>query len=684
MNKEQVEILVKLKDEMSKTLKNIDSNAKRSMQSVRESTMNAAKAYAWLAAKVFVVIQALRGLGRFISSSIADYNAEADAINKLNAAMQAHGVYTERGSKKLQRFASEVQRLTTIGDDAVINLSAQIAAITGLGEDALPTAAKAAIQLSKAYGVDLNAAGTLLAKTLISDVNALARYGVQVDMTQDAQGRLNQLLANSTAGWVIAEQETKTFSGAMAQLKNSWGDFKEVVGGWIAESPMVQDALKNIRTSVDELNAVVTGEGDKGNLGKAIEVVKEAWAQALPGLLSVWETLKAEFLDIFGETIDWFKENWPLILATIKVVGAAISEWWSAWGPTLTNIFQLTWNTVKVIVKVALDTILGIVKVAMQLITGDWRGAWNTILETSKSIWNSIKQFISDQLNVIKNIVKNALDWIHGKWLWLKDKLVGHSVVPDMVDAIVFEFDRMGVSIKALSEKNLAGVLDVHRKFAAELYDILTSVPTAEELLIDEALMGGPPPLRSPMSPPSGRFAMIGRVAGLINSARIRGPRRLVGAAPADSAGGPGAPSFGSNFMRSITEQIRDPQFGSALGGALTGGGSGLIDLLGGVGGGAVSSAVSGIASLGAFAGPLGALAGSLFTGLFSGLRKLFGSGRKPQEQPKPVDVRVVNSGDIAMALLNAVKGRLLGAAAPGNASLAAQLHGQAARVGAM
>lgn len=566
-----------------------------------------------------VVMAALRGVARFMGSAIEAAQEQERVTAELNAALETHGNFSAEASKKIQDYAAEIQRATVYGDEALVSVAALGAGLTGLGADVMPDFMKATVQVSKLLKMDLNAAAKLVSKTLTTDTNAFKRYGIEVDMTGDAVAKLDSLLSASAAGWAMAEAEAGTYEGRMKQLKNQWGDFKELVGAWVTQSPLVQSALASASKMIDALSRSLQGQNPE-------------WEEAQ----AVMAAAAASVAEFFAPAVKWFVENWPLIQEAFRTVMDGIKAFWDRWGGVFTGAWRMQWESIKTIVSTVFTLIGGIIKAALQVITGDWSGAWETIKttfgsvgetlknhavnwtaalrdtisaflsgawETWRDTWDKIANYIQEKLEVAWRRVTGVVDKIKSKFDWLKDVLVGHSVVPDMVDAIDREFERME---RAMTNRTARGVAGVHREMK-----------------------------------------------------KLERTRAVKSAPSVTAGGGPSA------VTRGLREAFGTADFGAQIAQALMGGGD-LGGVIGGAVGGGITSqllqATGGFFAKSWLAGPAAGLIGSLAGGLIDKL----GGSRKPREQMQSIKVEVVNWSDIASALLNVTKSAMIRAGAGG------------------
>ena len=150
-----------------------------------------------------------------------------------------------RTSNALLKHASALQQVTTFGDESIIAVQASIAAFVK-NEEQIKAATEATLDISVAMGMDLKAAGDLVAKTLGSSMNAMSRYGIQVEGAVGSTERLESLTNNVAKLFGgQAKAQTETMAGAMTQAENATGDLAEAIGEKL--SPVVISTSKKIK-----------------------------------------------------------------------------------------------------------------------------------------------------------------------------------------------------------------------------------------------------------------------------------------------------------------------------------------------------------------------------------------------------------------------------------------------------
>ena len=183
----------------------------------------------------------------FAGKAVIDAATQQEkAINALNQSLIRTGDYSEEASQDLQDFASELQSVTTIGDEATLELLALAKSFGVTNEEAKKMVTTAA-DASVALGVDARTALEQLGGTLSGVSGRLAKFVPEVkELSQEAlkSGEAIDIFAERFAG--AASGELQTFDGALTQTKNIFGDLLEEVGFFITQSPAVISAVKGI------------------------------------------------------------------------------------------------------------------------------------------------------------------------------------------------------------------------------------------------------------------------------------------------------------------------------------------------------------------------------------------------------------------------------------------------------
>ena len=225
MAEERVSVTLRARDLASRVLTGIRGR----MQRLRQS--------------VFSLKGAMVGLGtafaagRIGQSLINAFTKQQDAVVGLGSALEQTGKSGSAALEQLTRNASNLQRVTRQGDEAILAATESLTLLApALNTSELERGQQAIVGLGEGlFKGDINAAAQMLGKTIGGTTNALSRYGIEVDMSGSATDRLNQILEQSARYFEVAKDKTKTVGGSIQQLSNAFGDLKETLGGILAD-----------------------------------------------------------------------------------------------------------------------------------------------------------------------------------------------------------------------------------------------------------------------------------------------------------------------------------------------------------------------------------------------------------------------------------------------------------------
>ncbi len=195
---------------------------------------------------------------RAVDDLVSAYGEQENAMAILNAALISTGHIADVNQHALYRLASSLQNVTTYGDEVIISAMALLQQLGNLNEQGLKKVTPALLDFATAQKVDLQAAASLVGKTLGSTTNALSRYGIELDATADPAEKLTMIVQalNEKFGGT-AEAVGATTLGALKQYSNALGDLKEQGGkflAWVLE-PASRQATEIFTTINDSISA---------------------------------------------------------------------------------------------------------------------------------------------------------------------------------------------------------------------------------------------------------------------------------------------------------------------------------------------------------------------------------------------------------------------------------------------
>ncbi len=225
---------------------------------------------------------------------------------------------------------------------------------------------------------------------------------------------LKQFTEDALKGFL--DLQTIQGNGSKNSQAGGQGHTKDVDAAMVAPPSKTQEAFKAFRDLVQSISDIFV---------KSLKPAMEAVRGAMENMgLAVGKNVKS--MDVFK--------------ATVKVLGAILGTVIAV----MVGLASFVINLIAGIIRAATSLVGGIIKIFQgffHLLQGLWRGNWEEIKQGAREIWDGIYMavvgFIWDLIMAVVNAVVGFVKVILGWFEWLYDKLVGHSVVPDMVNAII-------------------------------------------------------------------------------------------------------------------------------------------------------------------------------------------------------------------------------------------------------
>lgn len=201
----------------------------KGMRNARRSVGGFRKSIVGTIGKLAVLGAAFTAMAAIFKKGVRLAAEQEKAEKKLAAALRLTGDSSARSLERMKDFASGIQRVTTLGDEAVLELAALGASMGKLSGKALQDATKSAIGLSRAFGIELVGAMRLVSRAAVGDFGTLTRYGIVLDATGTKQEKFNELLKIGAKNFTLATAEIETAAGQMSQIFAVLGDIMEKV-----------------------------------------------------------------------------------------------------------------------------------------------------------------------------------------------------------------------------------------------------------------------------------------------------------------------------------------------------------------------------------------------------------------------------------------------------------------------
>lgn len=209
--------------------------------------------------------------------------------------------------------------------------------------------------------------------------------------------------------------------GAWDKIGNPFGD----MSGWLDTVKGVASGITSAFKTIWELIGP-----------EVIKLGKEAWE----GLKDAFKTIQPEiekFRDLVGPMGDALSNIWTLLKPVLTVVvllialvlKALIGALAGGIGPFIRGIADLIGGIIRIF--------RGIIEVITGVLSGDWSLAWQGVKDIFTGIWDAIYGALKGIVATIWGIVKGFVEGVADFFVWLYNELVGHSIIPDIVNGII-------------------------------------------------------------------------------------------------------------------------------------------------------------------------------------------------------------------------------------------------------
>ncbi len=392
---------------------------------------------------------------------------QAAAVAQVDAAIKSMGNTAGLSSEQLSKFADKLELNSLVDADEILKTStANLLTFGNVAGENFLKAQQAAVDLAERMGGDLQGATLMIGKALndpVKGLTALSRAGIQFTDSQKAQ--------------IKAMQEVGNVAGAQAIML---GELNRQFGG-AAEAAAKADPMRQVFVKLGQVGDTV---GEK--LLPIIPVLADALISVLDAFTSLspetqkWVLIVGAAATALGPLalgVAGLVSGFAALLPVLAPIGAAIG--------TLATIIATGAIPAIGSLIVALSPILIPLAAVAAAITGVylvWKN-WDKIEPILRNLYTGVKLWLIDKLGAVWNYLSDKLKAV-GKWFYdLYDAVVGHSYIPDMVDEIGQNMDRLDHLMVDQAQKATKSTADNFRDMAARIGGIIDSLyPKTAEL----------------------------------------------------------------------------------------------------------------------------------------------------------------------------------------------------------
>ncbi len=239
--------------------------------------------------------KAIGALADFVKDSVKAAIEGEDAQSALNAALSSTGRTVGPLSEHFKKYADELMGMTVYDDEAIKGAQALLLQLTNLDKDGLDAATRGALGLATVFKMDLDSAARAVAQAYEGNFMAISRM---IPAVRDAKTDSEKLAAVQDGLAKMFERskaETGTFGGALKQMKNTFGELKETVGGAITQNDSFKKAIVLAKGAVDKL-------ANSDDFKLWLSIVIDGFVEAVKFVGKFAEGCKDLMENVFGAT----------------------------------------------------------------------------------------------------------------------------------------------------------------------------------------------------------------------------------------------------------------------------------------------------------------------------------------------------------------------------------------------
>ena len=291
-------------------LDQLRSGLKKSMSMVKSTMSSISSAMKSVASSIvkYTKRAMLALIGLFTYATYAAGKQEA-AEFELAAALKVIGKYTDALIQKYKRLASEIQNVTTYGDEDILTFM-RLGLTLGVTTDKIEEATKAAISLA-AFGGRMKPemAMRYYAQALEGITSSLETYIPTMRSVTTYEEKMVKLNEGLASGWAIATAKSHIFFGSIAQMKNAIGDLVEKIGAPF--TPMLTETAHKIRDWAKQNEAI---------FGKWAEKIAAYYRFVKSTFMEFVRYLKTDWIDGIVVALDFLASSFVLVAKNVKLV----------------------------------------------------------------------------------------------------------------------------------------------------------------------------------------------------------------------------------------------------------------------------------------------------------------------------------------------------------------------------
>tara|TARA_R110002012_G_scaffold13800_7_gene58151 strand:- start:1364 stop:3397 length:2034 start_codon:yes stop_codon:yes gene_type:complete len=213
-------------------------------------------------------------IGLFTRKIISATKEQEQAVAQLEQGLATTGNAVGYSLSELTKKAEELQKVTTFGDEGIIQAMSQLVTFTGITKEQFDRTTVAVLDLATRMDGDLKGSVVQLGKALndpVANLSALSRSGIQFNTTQKAM--IKDLVESNKlmeAQDIILTELEKQFGGSAAAARDTFGGALDGLSGAFNDLFEATSGLDGAKDSVEDLVDMLQDDDIKSGINALI------------------------------------------------------------------------------------------------------------------------------------------------------------------------------------------------------------------------------------------------------------------------------------------------------------------------------------------------------------------------------------------------------------------------------
>lgn len=376
--------------------------------------------------------------------------AQQNALGQLEAAVKSTGGAAGQSVEQLASFAAAMQKVTTYGDETVMQMQSVLLTFTKIGGETFPRATAAIIDMAARMKTDLQSAALQVGKALndpVASLGALSRAGVQFSDSQqelitnlweagkaaEAQAIILKELEAQFGGSAAAARNT--LGGALEALSNSFWDFFEISENGAKPLVVMLNALADNIGNLLKVSLSLAAAGVPllfGKIAQQVKLVTEAMRALTIAVMANPFVALAAAVTAVGTALYFYRDSAVEIAGTTASIGNWMAAAWQTVADEVGSAFAGLW----------------------QSLTESGNGWLSAVGTIASGVWDAFKELGTGILETVKGTINYVIGYFNA---WYQTVSI------------------LGAEVPAIFSKAFGRVLDIGQAFWSSLKAIFTS-----------------------------------------------------------------------------------------------------------------------------------------------------------------------------------------------------------------